>query len=78
MKFKLILPALAGLILTQFAPQAAWSWDHCRDGYMPPREVRRIMRHERYEYRYGAPYGYAPAPCYYHGGLLSTVGRVIF
>jgi hypothetical protein len=81
MKFNLILPALAGLILTQLAPQAAWSWDGCRGGYESPREVRHeIRRAERFGYAapYGyAPYRYGPAPCY-RGGLLGTFGRAIF
>ncbi len=79
MKFRLILPALAGLILTQFAPQAAWSWDGCR--YESPRQIRHQMwRAERFGYAapYGyAPYGYGPAPCY-HRGLIGTFGRAIF
>jgi len=81
MKINLILPALAGLILTQFAPQAAWSWDGCRGGYETPRqvrhEIRELRRAERYGYAAPYGYGYGPAPCY-RGGLLGSLGRAIF
>jgi hypothetical protein len=75
MKFKLILPAVAVMMLAQFAPQAAWSWGcHDRYGYIPPREARAIWRAEHMRYA-PAPYGYAP--CYYHRGFLSNFGRVV-
>jgi hypothetical protein len=81
MKFKLILPAVAVMLLAQFAPQAAWSWDCYRYGYVSPREARAIWRAEHAGYVAPvAPYGYAPygPPCYYHRGILSTAARAIF
>jgi len=79
MKFKLILPAVAVMMLAQFAPQAAWSWGcHDRYGYIPPREARAIWRAEHREYVAPvAPYGYGYAPGCYHRGFLSTVGRIV-
>ena len=79
MKLKLILPAFAALAMLQLAPQAAWSWGPYGGYGVSPREARHIWRAEHCAY--GRPYGYgygAPGPCYYHGGLLTGLGRAIF